>query len=121
MALMSEAFVEIQFTALFKRRLKGLAKRYRQIQSDIQSELEQIRLGNFIGDRISGTSYTVYKVRAKNSDAQVGKSGGYRLVYQIETPTRVILHLIYAKSDQATVTADEIQGMVEDFYRERGE
>jgi mRNA-degrading endonuclease RelE of RelBE toxin-antitoxin system len=118
MALMSDAFVELQFTALFKRRLKGLAKRYRQIQADIQPVFEQISLGNFIGDRIPGTSYTVYKVRAKNSDAQVGKSGGYRLIYQIESPTCVILHLIYSKSDQTTVNADEIQRMVEEFYSE---
>jgi mRNA-degrading endonuclease RelE of RelBE toxin-antitoxin system len=118
---MSKAAVELQFTTLFKRRLKGLAKRYRHIQTDIQPELEQISLGHFIGDQIAGTGYTVYKVRAKNSDAQVGKSGGYRLIYQVESPTCVILHLIYAKSDQATVNADEIQGMVEEFYRERNE
>jgi mRNA-degrading endonuclease RelE of RelBE toxin-antitoxin system len=121
MGLMSDAFVELQFTALFKRRLKGLAKRYRQIQIDIQPELEQISLGNFISDRISGTSYTGYKVHANNSSAQVGKSGSDRLIYQIESPNRVTLHLIYAKSEQATVNADEIQGMVEDFYRERAE
>jgi hypothetical protein len=36
MALMSDIVVELQFTALFKHRLKGLAKRYRQIQTDIQ-------------------------------------------------------------------------------------
>jgi mRNA-degrading endonuclease RelE of RelBE toxin-antitoxin system len=118
MVLMSDGVIKLQFTALFKRRLKGLAKRYRQIQADIQPVLEQISLGNFIGDQIVGTNYTVYKVRAKNSNAQVGKSGGYRLIYQIESPTCVILHLIYAKSDQATVNTDEIQRMVGEFYRE---
>jgi mRNA-degrading endonuclease RelE of RelBE toxin-antitoxin system len=121
MVLMSDAIVQLQFTPLFKRRLKGLAKKYRQIQTDIQPMFGQIGLGNFIGEQIAGMHYTVYKVRAKNSDAQSGKSGGYRLIYQIESPTRVILHLIYAKSDQATVSADEIQRMVEDFYREQAE
>ena len=54
---MSDIVVELQFTALFKRRLKGLAKRYRQIQTDIQPVFEQISLGNFIGDQIAGTNY----------------------------------------------------------------
>jgi len=49
------------------------------------------------------------KVRAKNSDAQVGKIGGYRLIYQVESPNQVVLHLIYSKSEQANVSAEEIQ------------
>ncbi len=101
--------VQLKFTALFKRRLKGLAKKYRQIQADVQPVLDEIIQGNFIGNQIAGTQYTVYKVRAKNSDAQVGKSGGYRLIYQVESPTQVVLHLIYSKSEQANVSAEEIQ------------
>lgn len=116
MVLMSDPPVELKFTALFKRRLKGLAKKYRQIQTDIQPILDQLLVGDFTGDQISGTQYTVYKVRAKNSDAQTGKSGGYRLIYQIESPTSVILHLIYAKSDQTNVTADEIQDVIDSYY-----
>lgn len=116
-----EPVVRLTFTNLFKRRLKGLAKRYRQIQPDIQPILEQLTMGNFIGDRISGTKYTVYKVRARNSDAQVGKSGGYRLIYQIESDTSAILHLIYAKTDQATIAADEIQELIESYEKEHEE
>lgn len=69
-------WVSVEFTAPFKRNLKGLAKRYRQIQADILPVIEQLQQGNFIGDQITGTSYTVLKVRAKNSDVQKGKSGG---------------------------------------------
>ncbi len=78
-------------------------------------------MGNFIGDRISGTKYTVYKVRARNSDAQAGKSGGYRLIYQIESDATVILHLIYSKTDEATIAADEIQELIEAYEKEREE
>jgi len=81
---MSDMSVQVTFTVLFKRRLKGLAKKYRQIQTDIQPVLDELIQGNFIGNQITGTQYTVYKVRAKNSDSQVGKSGGYRLIYQVE-------------------------------------
>lgn len=109
---------QIKFTSLFKRRLKGLAKKYRQIQVDIQPVLDQLLLG-LIGDQIIGTTYTVYKVHARNSDAQSGKSGGYRLIYQIESSTCIILHLIYSKSEQTTITSDEIQAIIEAYQRER--
>ncbi len=121
MELMSDSPVQIEFTSLFKRRLKGLAKKYRQIQTDIQPVLDQLLLGNLLGDQIAGTTYTVYKARAKNSDAQSGKSGGYRLIYQIVTPSDIVLHLIYSKSEQATVSADEIQEMIETYQKERGQ
>jgi len=65
--------VEIRFTLPFKRNLKDLIKRYRQIQTDIHPIIEQLQSGNFIGDRISGLDSTILKVRAKNSDIPIGK------------------------------------------------
>ena len=112
---MSDLPVQLKFTALFKRRLKGLAKKYRQIQTDIQPVLDEIIQGNFVGNQITGTQYTVYKVRAKNSDAQVDKSGGYRLIDRVESPNQVVLHLIYAKSEQANVSAEEIQTAIAEY------
>lgn len=114
-----DAQTQVKFTSLFKRRLKGLAKKYRRIQADIQPVLDQLLLGDLTGDQIAGTTYTVYKVRAKNSDAQSGKSGGCRLIYQIESSTYIILHLIYSKSEQATITCDEIQAIIDAYQRER--
>ncbi len=118
---MADIAVQIRFTARFKRRLKGLAKKYRLIQADIQLIFDQIIQGNFIGEQITGTQYTVYKVRAKNSDAQTGKSGGYRLIYQIESPTQVVLHLIYSKSEQANVSTEEIQAAIADYQADLDE
>lgn len=118
---MSDMPVQLKFTALFKRRLKGLAKKYRQIQTDVQPVLDEIIQGNFIGNQIAGTQYTVYKVWAKNSDAQVGNSGGYRLIYQVESPTQVVLHLIYSKSEQANVSAEEIQIAIAEYQADPGD
>lgn len=115
----TDSVVRIEFSPLFKRRLKGLAKKYLQIQADIQQIDDRLLLGDWIGDQISGTTYTVYKVRAKNSDAQSVKSGGYRLIYQVKTPTEIVLHLIYSKSEQATVSADEIQEAIGAYQKER--
>lgn len=112
------AAVEVQFTLPFKRRLKSLSKRYRQIQKDIQPIIDELQTGNFVGDQIAGTTYNVFKVRAKNSDIPTGKSGGYRLIYQLVSPQSISLLLIYAKSDQADVTSIEIESAIEEVMQE---
>jgi mRNA-degrading endonuclease RelE of RelBE toxin-antitoxin system len=121
MSEISDLPIQLEFSAFFKRRLKGLAKKYRQIAIDIQPILDQLLAGNFLGDQIPGTQYTLYKVRAKNSDAQAGKSGGYRLIYRVESPTKVVLHLIYSKSDQATVSIDDIETAIAVYQAEQPE
>ena len=103
---------EVIFSSPFKRRLKLLSKRYRQIRKDIQPIIEELEKGNLIGDRIPGTAATVFKVRSKNSDIPVGKSGGYRLLYQVCSPDKVALLLIYAKSDQSDISSAEIAGFI---------
>jgi mRNA-degrading endonuclease RelE of RelBE toxin-antitoxin system len=57
-------------------------------------------------------------VRIKNSDIQKGKSAGYRLLYQVESPSNVLLLLIYSKSDQTDVEAAEIRTVIAEFYDE---
>jgi addiction module RelE/StbE family toxin len=106
---MSEtADVEVRFTGPFLRRLKDLEKRYRQIKKDMQPVIETIEAGDFPGDQITGTGFSVFKIRSKNRDIPIGKSGGYRIIYQVVSPQLVLLLLIYAKSDQSDVTLDEI-------------
>jgi mRNA-degrading endonuclease RelE of RelBE toxin-antitoxin system len=85
---------------------------YRKIQSDIQPIIEQLQNGNLIGDQISGLDSTIFKVRAKNSDIPTGKSGGYRVIYQVVSPELILLLLIYAKSDQADISLDEIEDAI---------
>lgn len=108
--------VEVRFTLPFIRRLKALTKRYRKIQSDIQPIIDQLQIGNFIGDQLSGIHLAVFKVRAKNSDIPTGKRGGYRVIYQVVSPELVLLLLIYAKSDQADVSLDEIKDAINKTY-----
>ena len=107
--------IQVKFTNEFKRRLRKLAKKYRQIRSDIQPIIEQLQAGNFSGDQISGTGYTVFKLRIKNSDIQKGKSAGYRLIYQIEYPSSIVLLLIYSKLDQEDVAVEQIINVIEEI------
>jgi mRNA-degrading endonuclease RelE of RelBE toxin-antitoxin system len=91
--------VQVLFGDEFQRRLKILKKRYRQIRLDLQPLIDQLKAGETPGDQIVGTGYTVFKVRVKNSDNRKGKSGGYRVIYQLSSSVCTILLLIYSKSD----------------------
>ena len=102
----------------FQRRLKALARRYRKIRSDLQPILETLQAGTFPGDKISVTNYTILKLRIRNTDAQKGKSGGYRLIYQIINSSEIRLVLIYSKSDQTNVLVDEIIKIIKEMTGE---
>lgn len=84
--------VDIRFTPEFKRNLRTLGKRYYPIRSDIEPVIAQLQAGNFIGDRVPRIGYMLYKVRVRNRDAQRGKSGGYRLIYYLQTSQSLILN-----------------------------
>lgn len=108
----SDPPVQVRAAPEFQRRLRNLAKKYRQIRADLQPVFEQLQVGNFVGDQISGTGFTVLKVRVKNSAIQKGKSAGYRLIYQVESPNSVLLLLIYSKLDQTDVTTESIKAVI---------
>ncbi|MEB3177817.1 MAG: type II toxin-antitoxin system RelE/ParE family toxin [Nostocaceae cyanobacterium] len=109
------AQIQLLFTDEFKTRLSKLLKRYRSIRTDLQVLLDELQSGNFIGDQISGTGYTVFKVRLKNSDIQKGKSGGYRVIYQLRDSTYILLVIIYSKSDQEDIPASQIREIIDCF------
>jgi mRNA-degrading endonuclease RelE of RelBE toxin-antitoxin system len=107
--------VEIRFTSEFKRNLRALSKRYHHIRSDIEPVIEQLQAGEFVGDQIPRTSYTLYKVRVRNRDAQRGKRGGYRMIYYLQTPARIILITIYSKTEQSDISAVELRRIILEY------
>ena len=107
--------VQVLFGDEFKRRLKSLKKRYRRIRVDLQPLIDQIQAGETPGNQIAGTGYTVFKVRVKNSDNRKGKSGGYRVIYQVSSSICTILLLLYSKFDQDNVEIEEIQTAIAQF------
>ena len=114
-----QPIVQVETSGNFERQFRILFKRYRKIRSDVQPVIEQLQAGKVLGDRLSGLNIVVFKVRVKNSDIQKGKSGGYRLIYHVETPTRIILLAIYAKSDQSSISTTEIEEIVEAFKQQQ--
>jgi mRNA-degrading endonuclease RelE of RelBE toxin-antitoxin system len=107
--------IEVLFTPEFKRNLRQLAKKYRQIKTDVQPLLDALTHGQTPGDQIPGVPYTVFKVRAKNSDSRKGKSGGYRLIYQRVHERLIVLVTIYSKTEQSDITPQEIRQMILDY------
>ena len=44
--------IKIELTLEFQKNLKKLAKKYRNIRSDLELFIRELRQGNFSGDRI---------------------------------------------------------------------
>ncbi len=105
----------IRFSPRFTQDFKQLQKRYRHVSDDLRSLLDQLRHAETPGDQIQNIGYTVYKVRIKNSDAQRGKSGGYRAVYYLEMADQVVMVTLYSKSDQSDIPAETLRRIIEDY------
>jgi mRNA-degrading endonuclease RelE of RelBE toxin-antitoxin system len=106
--------VQVEYTPEFKRNLRVLAKKYRHIRSDVQPVINRLQAGEVIGDQVSGTRYTIFKVRVQNSDTQKGRRSGYRLIYHFKTPTSIILVTIYSKLDQADISPEQIRRILKE-------
>ncbi len=110
--------IQVEATPRFQRNLHKLAKQYLNIGNDIQPVIQQLQQGEILGDRIPKIGYEVFKLRVRNSDIQKGKSGGYRLIYYVKTAKAIILLTIYSKSQQADITADDIQTIISKYESE---
>ena len=110
--------MDVEYSEAFKRQLKRLSRRYRQIKNDIKPIVDALIDGKTPGDQITGTAYTLYKVRAKNSDSQRGKSGGYRVIYYLKTKTKCILVTLYSKSDQGDIASDELKHLLSEIEKD---
>ena len=110
--------VEIDLTPEYKRNLRKLSKKYRRIRLDTQPVIEEIQRGNFLGDRLTGMGeeFFILKVRVKNSNIQKGKSAGYRLIYQVESETSVLLLTIDSKTEREDISQNEIRSILAEFY-----
>ena len=105
----------VGFAPQFTQDFKQLQKRYKQVGDDLRPLLDQLRHGQTPGDQVTGTGYPVYKVRIRNRDAKRGKSGGYRVVYYLETAQQVVMITIYSKSDQSDIPTKVIRRIIKEY------
>ena len=59
----TDEVVQIEYTTRFQRDVRTLAKRYRDIRTDLQPLLDRLQDGETPGDLVPGINYTVFKVR----------------------------------------------------------
>jgi mRNA-degrading endonuclease RelE of RelBE toxin-antitoxin system len=110
-----QPLIQVEASPTFNKNLRTLAKKYRSIRNDIQPVIEQLEQGELPGDQIPEIGYAVFKLRIRNSDAQKGKSGGYRLIYYVKTAMAIILLAIYTKSEQVDIAADDIRSIIAEY------
>ena len=105
--------MEIILTRQFKEDVKFYRRRkkYLKIEADIKPAVEELSAGNLIGDKLEGldipVNTAVYKVRLPNSSINVGKSGGFRLLYYVAISDRIYLVKIYSKKDDNRIPTDK--------------
>ena len=112
--------INIDLTPEYRRNLKDLAKKYRNIRSDTQFVIEDLQKGIILGDRLTGfgSKIYVYKLRVKNSNIQKGKSAGYRLIYLLESAISILLLTIYSKAEKEDVTVNDINSILGEYFGE---
>ena len=104
--------MDIILTRQFKDDIKFYKRRkkYLKIDADIKPAVNELLAGNFIGDKLEGldipANTAAYKVRLPNSSINVGKSGGFRLLYYVAIADRIYLLKIYSKKDDNRIPSD---------------
>ena len=104
----------VRYTATFLRQLKRLARKYRRIRHDLGTVTNPLLAGETPGDQVQGTDYTVYKVRVRNTDAQRGTSGGYRVIYYVVNADDILLLTVYSKTEQDDIDTETITRLIDD-------
>ena len=107
--------IQVRFTTNSLRDLKKLKKKYKKIEKDIGLVVDQLSNNNITGDRIQNAQLlNVYKIRAKNSSAGKGKSGGFRIIYYLKLANEIYILSIYSKSQKTDCSMAELIDVLKD-------
>ncbi|HVU12730.1 MAG TPA: type II toxin-antitoxin system RelE/ParE family toxin [Phototrophicaceae bacterium] len=109
---------EVVYAESFFKAVSRLQKRYPHAHEDVEALADRLEAGELPGDRVQGLPFRVYKVRVKNRDVQRGKSGGYRVIYYLETAEQIVIISIYSKSDQSDIPTQTIRQLVSAYQAE---
>lgn len=89
----------------FKKQLKNLNKKYKNISNDLIKSLT-----NFNKQTSISLGNNIYKIRIKSSDIKKGKNKSFRLIiFVIELDKTIYPIAIYFKSNKTNITDIEIK------------
>jgi mRNA-degrading endonuclease RelE of RelBE toxin-antitoxin system len=113
--MMTQPPINVIFAQAFLNDLKHLKKKYRHVIDDVDLLVERLQKGETPGDQIPNVGYIAYKVRLKSTDLTKGKSGGFRVIYYIQTTTDCVLLTIYVKSEHTDISPNEIANIIREI------
>jgi mRNA-degrading endonuclease RelE of RelBE toxin-antitoxin system len=101
----------IETTSYFEKQLKRLTKKFPSLKTEfkelILSLQENPKQGTSIGN-------DCYKIRLSIASKGKGKSGGARVITNVQvTRTKIYLLSIYDKSEQSDITDKELENWLE--------
>jgi mRNA-degrading endonuclease RelE of RelBE toxin-antitoxin system len=108
--------IDVSFPA-FTSELKSALKKFRTFKADITRALEEIEANPRAGDQIPNTKSNLFKLRI-GVKGQMGKSGGYRMIYHIDWDGMVITPIaLYFKPDKPIMPDTEVARRFGDLLR----
>ncbi len=102
----------VETSKQFNREFKRLSKKYRDLLEIVVPFSARLGSGERLGERLAGIGYEAYKVRLENPAAKRGRSGGFRIIYYVESPAQVILITMFSKTEHANISNSEIQQII---------
>ena len=120
---METEFYQVEPFDEFEKQVKRLTKkkRFYTLPAQVEELRDKLLRGDFDEPPIfrleDPAPVDVYKVRLPNPDANVGKSGGYRVVYMVVTERRIVVLLcVYYKKEQEDVTDTYVMGLIDGYF-----
>ena len=104
----------VKSTSQFDKESRRLIRKYRSLRAELSRLRDELHRGERPGVRLSGTGYATFKTRMPNRSARRGKSGGFRVIYQIRSGQLVLLLIIYSKTERADIPDDEVRRLLRD-------
>lgn len=106
---------DVVLTSGFKKDLRRIAKKHRQILEDISQLIDQVAKDPTLGTDLG---HNLYKIRIAVSGTSKGKSGGARVITYVKVVRKtVVLSEIYLKNEYKTVDVDAvIQRLIEEQF-----
>jgi len=97
--------------------IKHLCRKYPSVTREVAKLINQLENDERPGDKLQGTGYDVYKVRLPNPSAKRGKSGGFRVIYYVETVDNVYLLKVYSKTEQADIQLELVRQIIDEVLQ----
>lgn len=108
---------QVELTPRFERLLERLARAYPRIEDELETLISQLEQDQRPGDKIPRVGYDVYKVRLRNPSAGRGKRGGFRVVYYIRHKDKILLIMVYSKTERGDIAAEEIRRLIDEYEK----